>query len=623
MMTEQQTETPTDNVDTYGATATYSPDDNKLRIDFVSRQDQPTIDRLKAHGYRWAPNQKIWVAPKWTPARFDLAVELAGIVEDDDQSLVDRAEIRAERFEGYSDNRAADARSARDAVSRIADNIPLGQPILIGHHSERRARKDAEKIQRGMDRAVQMWETSKYWKSRAAGALGHAKYKELPKVRARRIKTIEAERRVQQRYYDKAETWTALWRGLTLPGKDAELRPGLVAMDAPPASDDVQLKRARLFANHDGVRLADNDPRGFSIWSALDAGKMTPIEARDIAVRVHERTMAYALRWIEHYNNRLAYERAMLVEQGAGELLQPKPKPKQLPLCNYRDPAGVVCDRTNYGASAQRYELLELTSAQYAEIGSDYKGTRVVDHSHRVRVAMWRKPGDSQYGGRSLYYVFLTDSKVHARPAPIEPALPAPRPAAIYVPKPTDPEDLAFQQIAKAAKDGVTVVTAPQLFPTPIKVARDLVDMAMIRSDHHRVLEPSAGTGRLLDCVWPLSPAETVAIEINPQLASGLAQRYPHVRTMCRDFLEVTPDEIGLFDRIVMNPPFENGSDVRHILHALSFLKPGGILMAICADGPRQRATFEETAHNYEPLPANSFAPQTTVNTAIVTFQKD
>ena len=42
-----------------------------------------------------------------------------------------------------------------------------------------------------MRRAVQMWETSEYWKQRAAGALRHAKYKELPAVRHRRIKGLE------------------------------------------------------------------------------------------------------------------------------------------------------------------------------------------------------------------------------------------------------------------------------------------------------------------------------------------------------------------------------------------------------------------------------------------------
>ena len=53
------------------------------------------------------------------------------------------------------------------------------------------------------------------------------------------------------------------------------------------------------------------------------------------------------------------------------------------------------------------------------------------------------------------------------------------------------------------------------------------------------------------------------------------------------DFLECNGD-LGTFDRIVMNPPFANGDDIKHIMHALKMLKPGGRLVAICANGPRQ-----------------------------------
>ena len=38
-----------------------------------------------------------------------------------------------------SDKRAADAERAHAGVNAITDGIPLGQPILVGHHSEKRA----------------------------------------------------------------------------------------------------------------------------------------------------------------------------------------------------------------------------------------------------------------------------------------------------------------------------------------------------------------------------------------------------------------------------------------------------------------------------------------------------
>jgi hypothetical protein len=87
---------------------------------------------------------------------------------------------RADRFSDYKESRIEDAQRAHDAVHRIADNIPFGQPILVGHHSERHARKDAERIENGMRKTVQMWQTARYWEQRAAGALHHVSRCALP-----------------------------------------------------------------------------------------------------------------------------------------------------------------------------------------------------------------------------------------------------------------------------------------------------------------------------------------------------------------------------------------------------------------------------------------------------------
>jgi hypothetical protein len=68
-----------------------------------------------------------------------------------------------------------------------------------------------------------------------------------------------------------------------------------------------------------------------------------------------------------------------------------------------------------------------------------------------------------------------------------------------------------------------------------------------------------------------------------------------------------------------MNPPFANGSDIQHIQHALTFLEPGGRLVALVANGPRQREKLMPLASEWIDLPAGSFADQgTSVNVAIV-----
>jgi len=63
-------------------TATYSPDDNKIRIYASSRLDADTYARVKAAGFRWAAAQDLFVAPMWTPERAafdDLAVHQSSL----------------------------------------------------------------------------------------------------------------------------------------------------------------------------------------------------------------------------------------------------------------------------------------------------------------------------------------------------------------------------------------------------------------------------------------------------------------------------------------------------------------------------------------------------------------
>ncbi|HAG0390689.1 TPA: plasmid SOS inhibition protein A [Salmonella enterica] len=88
--------------------ATYSPDDNKLRLYAALRLDDETYQKIHAVGFRWAPKQELFVVPAWTPAREDVLLSLAGDIEDDDNTLFDRQEQRADRFSGYSEKRAGE-----------------------------------------------------------------------------------------------------------------------------------------------------------------------------------------------------------------------------------------------------------------------------------------------------------------------------------------------------------------------------------------------------------------------------------------------------------------------------------------------------------------------------------
>jgi hypothetical protein len=64
------------------------------------------------------------------------------------QARIDRLRARAERAQ-------AEANSAFKRADQIASFIPMGQPILVGHHSEKRHRRDLAKIDNGMRKGVE------------------------------------------------------------------------------------------------------------------------------------------------------------------------------------------------------------------------------------------------------------------------------------------------------------------------------------------------------------------------------------------------------------------------------------------------------------------------------------
>lgn len=631
-------------------TATYSPEDNKLRLYASTRLDAETYQRVKAAGFIWAPKQDLFVAPMWTPEREDLLIELAGEVGDEDTSLVDRAEERSERFENYSEKRATDAHNARESVNRIADGIPFGQPILVGHHSERHARKDAEKIENGMRRAVRMWECSNYWTARAAGAIRHAAYKERPDVRARRIKTIEADRRRMERQLAQSADSVRVWAILD---NDAAWKPkedGTMRTRQERACYIAGRMRNNITMARVQSTYANGQPweRTFTAYDVLrpdgerpqDCPSMAPEEIISRYERAHEWMKTRAARWFAHYDNRLAYERAMLAESG----YTPPPKPKTsaaLPLLNY---AGPVAYRNPYHrGEIIRGEAHPMTRAEWTATANDYKGTRVSEcGTHRVRTG-YLNTGTR----RELVAVVLTDAKQHPKPAPeqiaarseeenadkLEASINAATRRLENPPKPKDERAQAFDAMRQSLKAGVQVVSAPQLFPTPPEIARRMVELADIEPSQ-RVLEPSAGTGRLIDALGitphelgpsydPSAEPTTIAVEQNHALAEGLRQRYRGLDIRCADFLACNGD-LGTFDRIVMNPPFENGADIRHILHARKFLRPGGKLVALCANGPRQQAQLQSIADSWEELPEGSFQAQGTgVRVAMLTLDAE
>src|SRR3990167_6921193 len=81
----------------------------------------------------------------------------------------ERKEARLERRLDWAESRDAKSAAAFGRARTIADGIPLGQPILVGHHSERHARADQARIEGGMARGVESMNMAKLHRSKAAG----------------------------------------------------------------------------------------------------------------------------------------------------------------------------------------------------------------------------------------------------------------------------------------------------------------------------------------------------------------------------------------------------------------------------------------------------------------------
>lgn len=404
---------------TFDHTATFSPQDNKLRLFFGYRLDKPEWDRLKRMGFTWTMKQASDMVATWTPEREDAALELAGEVGDEDQPREERAADRAERFEGYGDN-------AESRAVGSADKYDAG-PGVYAHQSAARAARVAARFDRVAGRAVSDWSKAEYWTRRTAGVVANALYLERADVRFRRMKGYESDMRKLEAEYVPSKV---------LEGVEAVTR---------------YCGEKYAAEGHDCVGMF-----------GLGRGRYARSYAKATGCGYGEGSRAE--RWMNHYRLLLAYERQMLDAQGGAGVVEVEVMPGGFfgslqvqkvskdregrvskvyflePTSNWYDRNGKAYDETNpkplvltaaraerltgyrapTAAEAKAFQRLkvrmlplvnyraegcvEMTKAEYdAKARMDYAHTRKVFGS-RVRYAM--------VSGCRLVPVFCTDLPV-------------------------------------------------------------------------------------------------------------------------------------------------------------------------------------------------------------------
>lgn len=174
----------------------------------------------------------------------------------------------------------------------------------------------------------------------------------------------------------------------------------------------------------------------------------------------------------------------------------------------------------------------------------------------------------------------------------------------------------------RLAQTETRAVSSFNLFQTPETIADEMVSLLNLSG---RVLEPSAGLGRIYRAIRYRSSLPVVLVEVSMDCCAELFRGISDdsdCRLIQDDFLRCDDERLGgLFTDIAMNPPFKNGTDIKHILHARNLLAKGGKLVSLCANGPKQHRHLRQIADDWKELPPKSFKESgTNVSVAMVTF---
>ncbi|QEU90539.1 DUF3560 domain-containing protein [Streptomyces kanamyceticus] len=168
-----------------------------------------------------------------------------------EQDRVERAEGRAERFAGYADAAARNSETAWKKSHDISERFAGGQPILIGHHSEGRARRDHARMDDAMRKSIGERDRAAHWTGRAQAAANYQQFKKDPGRTLRRLDKLRADLRA-------VEKWQ---RGQSAKGFSRN-----------PADPELEIEHQELteeIAHWEKV-IKDAEAEGFKVWSRAD-----------------------------------------------------------------------------------------------------------------------------------------------------------------------------------------------------------------------------------------------------------------------------------------------------------------------------------------------------------------
>lgn len=194
----------------------------------------------------------------------------------------ERREARADRLRDWAEKREAKAVASSAAVRTIADGIPFGQPILVGHHSQRRAERDRERIWSGIARTAEHVKMAERHTERAdniESQLERSIYSDdpdaIPALRER-IATLEAQR---EREKAANAAYRRIVRGKTPEAQEAALRAAVAAGTITP-EDFTEAATVRAIWRRDGWDTPPYSLTNLSANIARNRERLVGLEGR-------------------------------------------------------------------------------------------------------------------------------------------------------------------------------------------------------------------------------------------------------------------------------------------------------------------------------------------------------
>lgn len=265
--------------------------------------DRDDNDVLHPIGWRWSFRMKcLYLARSLRPETVDLKVEQTiralaprevDVVGDGDrENDTERAERLHERDKelvGVHEQRAArhaveaDARLAK--AREIGDMIPLGQPVLMGHHSQRRHMRDLERIDTNMRKGVEAHRESQAEESKARSAAHRVAARERKAAGDKHgPDDIQVGDIIRTTWQDAALVMTVSAKSVTIPSSML----GLPHTDALPYKRVVEVVAEATDESRAAVKAAKAQVREYRAWLKLPERRLgdrfTPTTTVDLTL---------------------------------------------------------------------------------------------------------------------------------------------------------------------------------------------------------------------------------------------------------------------------------------------------------------------------------------------------